>query len=103
LTTRRALRSRLFPSTTLFRSARIVFRKRRIRVDAVLDLLGNAEDLGVRQAFRLELGEAELAAHQPGGDGERDRELGVVTVLRPRSEEHTSELQSREKLVCRLL
>src|SRR5690606_39325210 len=29
--------------------------------------------------------------------------LGIITAPFPRSEEHTSELQSREKLVCRLL
>src|SRR3712207_7293108 len=28
---------------------------------------------------------------------------GIVLVLQPRSEEHTSELQSRQYLVCRLL
>src|SRR5690606_41716312 len=34
----------------------------------------------------------------------RDEIIGAqVARLRPRSEEHTSELQSREKLVCRLL
>src|SRR5690606_41139069 len=31
------------------------------------------------------------------------RELAIVDILNPRSEEHTSELQSRENLVCRLL
>src|SRR5690606_39475854 len=38
--------------------------------------------------------------HQVASD--LDHAPGVV-VLRPRSEEHTSELQSRENLVCRLL
>src|SRR3712207_7436270 len=32
-----------------------------------------------------------------------DRKLGAVTAVRMRSEEHTSELQSRQYLVCRLL
>src|SRR5690606_42145035 len=31
------------------------------------------------------------------------RKLGLIAGLLPRSEEHTSELQSRENLVCRLL
>src|SRR5690606_39388854 len=31
------------------------------------------------------------------------RPKGVIGVICPRSEEHTSELQSRENLVCRLL
>src|SRR5690606_41596996 len=41
-----------------------------------------------------------------GGDGELDLEHHPQRTdrhLRRRSEEHTSELQSREKLVCRLL
>src|SRR5207247_3418662 len=36
------------------------------------------------------------------GDGEQSRDRGVVAV-EGRSEEHTSELQSRVDLVCRLL
>src|SRR5690606_40843214 len=32
-----------------------------------------------------------------------NRRLSTVLYLNPRSEEHTSELQSRENLVCRLL
>src|SRR3989442_12686560 len=35
--------------------------------------------------------------------GGADRGLGAGGPLRPRSEEHTSELQSRPHLVCRLL
>src|SRR5690606_41375793 len=40
-----------------------------------------------------------LIAAQSEADAKRFRDLGVPA----RSEEHTSELQSREKLVCRLL
>src|SRR2546421_9570635 len=40
------------------------------------------------------------AAGEPGRGGDRPRE---VSCARPRSEEHTSELQSRSDLVCRLL
>src|SRR5690606_34338118 len=39
-------------------------------------------------------------SHYPVCDGDIDHIVGYVTV---RSEEHTSELQSRENLVCRLL
>src|SRR5205085_12704281 len=43
---------------------------------------------------------AALPAGQPGGDGFQSAEA----ALKPsRSEEHTSELQSQSKLVCRLL
>src|SRR5690606_40091350 len=43
---------------------------------------------------------------EDGEDGPRERPPVDVTLLLPmtsRSEEHTSELQSRENLVCRLL
>src|SRR3712207_7869713 len=80
---RRPPRSTLFPYTTLFRSLgqallqllAIVIRRR--LVDLGLDL--------VDPAFHLR--RAALAAHNGG----------------VRSEEHTSELQSRQYLVCRLL
>src|SRR5690349_23876875 len=91
--TRRPPRSTLFPYTTLFRSrdadighelgARVDVvqrRERAVAVDAVL---------GVRMAFVVEdlVFEAERRAAR--------------RILR--SEEHTSELQSRRDLVCRLL
>src|SRR5204863_8209010 len=78
LLVRRPPTSTLFPYTTLFRSPR---------------LAGAAPGrLAVRLALRLGL---RLAL----GDGGRAR-----PVLRAgRSEEHTSELQSRRDLVCRLL
>src|SRR5438445_7919761 len=49
-----------------------------------------------------------LARDKPGGpDGQKDRcrhsTADVEIVQRDRSEEHTSELQSRQYLVCRLL
>src|SRR2546422_1392709 len=74
---RRPPRSTLFPYTTLFRSA---LNEERLLGDAVrrIRLLG----VSVPQVLFLE-----------GHGGE----------LRVRSEEHTSELQSRLHLVCRLL
>src|SRR3712207_8963311 len=74
---RRPPRSTLFPYTTLFRSK-----------DAML-----AEML-VRISERLLAGGSERAAD--AGDD-------ASAQLRARSEEHTSELQSRQYLVCRLL
>src|SRR3712207_7216482 len=80
---RRPPRSTLFPYTTLFRSR---------AADGVL---------------RPERGRQIVAAeHDPAGprpagaDGERDDAEGPA---HDRSEEHTSELQSRQYLVCRLL
>src|SRR3712207_9311973 len=61
------------------------------------------------------LAEAQVLERLDHGDGERVVDGGVVDVAgryarlrerlraRPRSEEHTSELQSRQYLVCRLL
>src|SRR3989442_7422656 len=81
---RRPPRSTLFPYTTLFRSASA--------------WLG--ECLGRRPARGAELLRvAVIAAHRPFVD----LVVGVGGRARRRSEEHTSELQSRPHLVCRLL
>src|SRR3712207_8203763 len=77
---RRPPRSTLFPYTTLFRSG-----------EAVELLLQGRDDGGVL-----------------GGPGDLLVDLGPVGLRRlregiGRSEEHTSELQSRQYLVCRLL
>src|SRR5438477_2831495 len=77
---RRPPRSTLFPYTTLFRSEGEVF-----------GLLGPN---GAGKTTTVEILE-----------GLRDPDGGRVSVcgLDPRSEEHTSELQSHVNLVCRLL
>src|SRR3712207_7095525 len=76
---RRPPRSTLFPYTTLFRSARPAVRSGRS-------------------------GAARPGAGR-GGQGRHVREYvgQVAQEGRERSEEHTSELQSRQYLVCRLL
>src|SRR3712207_8941514 len=76
---RRPPRSTLFPYTTLFRSLRD---HERARVGLV-DQPAKIPDVARR-------------AH------ERERDV-VDLELQRRSEEHTSELQSRQYLVCRLL
>src|SRR3989442_5885702 len=73
-------RSTLFPYTTLFRSL----------------VVGNPADIVVIDAVTPEQAIAEI--RQPLAAFKRGRQ----TVVR-RSEEHTSELQSRPHLVCRLL
>src|SRR5258707_11618439 len=71
---RRPPRSTLFPYTTLFRSERAYF-------------------------FNNEIFEKKMS-----GDGEHMASVRVSgTYITNRSEEHTSELQSRQYLVCRLL
>src|SRR5207253_10987585 len=68
--------------------------------------------LALRDSGTLEIGGILLTAHDlhetPWGDGRQLNAMikaGYVgaAVLLPRSEEHTSELQSRGHLVCRLL
>src|SRR3712207_7226427 len=88
---RRPPRSTLFPYTTLFRS-----RRARGRVDL---------RLAVREGQRQEARQAALALVDDQGRDPRSVRLPAAG-RRPRlarSEEHTSELQSRQYLVCRLL
>src|SRR2546421_12085897 len=73
---RRPPRSTLFPYTTLFRSLR------------------RAPQLGIN----------DLQITRPQGIAPRHiDQTDQNHVVQPRSEEHTSELQSRSDLVCRLL
>src|SRR5690606_41278778 len=82
--------STLFPYTTLFRS----------RVLHVPQELGPLQGLLSPGHLGREAGLLQLDAALP----QRPDELGVAHLASGgRSEEHTSELQSREKLVCRLL
>src|SRR3712207_7286225 len=92
---RRPPRSTLFPYTTLFRSRyqeqaqveagwlEVVLREHKM-ADALVEAITAAK--GKRIGF-----EANYAA------------VGQIKALEKRSEEHTSELQSRQYLVCRLL
>src|SRR3712207_7207246 len=82
---RRPPRSTLFPYTTLFRSC---------VVGEGLDVPPVRE--GLRRSDDRRLG-------QPARRHHRAEQVGRAAVLRTRSEEHTSELQSRQYLVCRLL
>src|SRR3712207_8622519 len=88
---RRPPRSTLFPYTTLFRSS-----ARRAGVG-----------VAVTRSHAVIRGDGHVSRPVPDGDGWitsvillslRQRRRGP-----PRSEEHTSELQSRQYLVCRLL
>src|SRR5438034_8119199 len=76
---RRPPRSTLFPYTTLFRS--------------------DGGEIDPDFGIGLDHVEARDAAN---GDERRHMELDRVPIA-PRSEEHTSELQSHSDLVCRLL
>src|SRR3712207_7376241 len=88
---RRPPRSTLFPYTTLFRSG-VLQPREVVPVEQV------ARHLRFVRALRAEADPAHrLTARDraPGGHLQLDGRL--------RSEEHTSELQSRQYLVCRLL
>src|SRR3712207_9146298 len=100
---RRPPRSTLFPYTTLFRSGANATAARRV------ELPNEALD----QRFASGMGGHEQ--HQPGPAGRRGGPgqvvwqllaqglpAGLAAVPFDRSEEHTSELQSRQYLVCRL-
>src|SRR3712207_8206572 len=88
---RRPPRSTLFPYTTLFRS--------------------HPHAVGAEERRRLLGGVADHVGHgevgEPPGPGEVEQPARLERHLRcvapHRSEEHTSELQSRQYLVCRLL
>src|SRR2546422_8248213 len=79
---RRPPRSTLFPYTTLFRSSSL---RRSAQVNALQPGCGSDH--------------ARISERSQKAQGSRQREVFHA----PRSEEHTSELQSRLHLVCRLL
>src|SRR3712207_8271747 len=86
---RRPPRSTLFPYTTLFRSHIPICR---------FETKGDGETLLTR-------GEIERGGSRGGAGAESAAEKGERknSLFFERSEEHTSELQSRQYLVCRLL
>src|SRR3712207_8285038 len=79
---RRPPRSTLFPYTTLFRS--------------------RGRPAAARRPAQEGDEEGDAGEQEPHQRGARD-EAREPQEVRPRSEEHTSELQSRQYLVCRLL
>src|SRR3712207_7506532 len=83
---RRPPRSTLFPYTTLFRSLEPAHRSRPDVAPGERGLVEEHERVGM------------VAVTRPRSD-----DVPVVEVVEDRSEEHTSELQSRQYLVCRLL
>src|SRR3712207_7792772 len=91
---RRPPRSTLFPYTTLFRSGRTALRAGPVVRDH--------HDQRVVELAALPQ-EVQQAPHLVVGVREEPCEHLHETAVQPRSEEHTSELQSRQYLVCRLL
>src|SRR3712207_7220153 len=83
---RRPPRSTLFPYTTLFRS-----------------VAGNHDYLAWRYVVGAGVGEQYLLSERVRHRFAPGTRVSPLRRRRPRSEEHTSELQSRQYLVCRLL
>src|SRR3712207_8845624 len=89
---RRPPRSTLFPYTTLFRSAGVILAVQHIAADGIavdMYIKGTHEDGQLQPLF----GKIFIGLHF------FNHHYCSIT----RSEEHTSELQSRQYLVCRLL
>src|SRR3712207_7051555 len=86
---RRPPRSTLFPYTTLFRSDREAPLPARLPSRDEVSQLGAAD-------HPADVGQHAVPPHLRARPGAKDTEP-------TRSEEHTSELQSRQYLVCRLL
>src|SRR3712207_9123497 len=100
---RRPPRSTLFPYTTLFRSRRCSWPVRMeldvpgVDVGDVHQLHCEADGIGGRFISVVGWNDAgEDLRHAPM------HRLDIGAFAKPRSEEHTSELQSRQYLVCRL-
>src|SRR3712207_7471034 len=90
---RRPPRSTLFPYTTLFRS------KEQLRSSRLDSTVTVSEALAAAAAADPGRRRVLLSASAVGYYGD----TGDRLVQEDRSEEHTSELQSRQYLVCRLL
>src|SRR5687768_18186227 len=91
---RRPPRSTLFPYTTLFRSRRGRTLRHELRLGENQLVLGPGDE-------GMTIGRVDARLARECRDLRDDR-IGRAVVVE-RSEEHTSELQSRLHLVCRLL
>src|SRR5699024_11747139 len=94
--------STLLPYTTLFRSFKLQmwtawhYQMERLHLDWVLP---NAEHI----AFRFDGKDCQDCEYRYNESTQNEREACKKERTRNRSDEHTSELQSRFDLVCRLL
>src|SRR3712207_8714423 len=98
---RRPPRSTLFPYTTLFRSS--MAQMAESPPSAAVAPSEQGGHVGLLLLLAALLVGAAVALSFLTQDKAQPLILGVLAVLAMRSEEHTSELQSRQYLVCRLL
>src|SRR3712207_8306429 len=96
---RRPPRSTLFPYTTLFRSSGVQGGGEGVEPVALLLGAGHRQAAGVGEQVQRRVGVD--AEHGEGRAGQQRRPADRPEAVS--SEEHTSELQSRQYLVCRLL
>src|SRR3712207_8150337 len=97
---RRPPRSTLFPYTTLFRSPHEdEFRRCFVAEEGNVLVIADYSQIELRILAEVSDDPAFVEAFQRGDDLHRE----TAATMYGRSEEHTSELQSRQYLVCRLL
>src|SRR3712207_6866397 len=92
---RRPPRSTLFPYTTLFRSCAITSSSLRIKATTIVSAIESSE--------RPQRSRSVIWAETCSGLPQQITSTVASISSSLRSEEHTSELQSRQYLVCRLL
>src|SRR2546428_3544739 len=95
---RRPPRSTLFPYTTLFRSLKVNDLPRAVIQALSEDLLERFADLPLINRYDVYQRLMDVVTVD-----ERKVREALEQIFGQRSEEHTSELQSRSDLVCRLL
>src|SRR3712207_7388252 len=100
---RRPPRSTLFPYTTLFRSIGTAILHRGRRNAPVVGFGHAGPQTSDKRPKSLEVGLAARCSAPSETDRAHGRIVGEPDQGHARSEEHTSELQSRQYLVCRLL
>src|SRR3712207_9551146 len=100
---RRPPRSTLFPYTTLFRSLAFTFGDLATDPRFTVTLTGPDSDVNVDKTLANNTSATRDAASITLAEsGSGSSAFDTLQLSRTRSEEHTSELQSRQYLVCRL-
>src|SRR5690606_42130168 len=87
----------LFPYTTLFRSSHDLLQQ------PGLQRLHQQQRLVLTEQHQQHSAISRILLLNPAFSADKQQRLRLLNGAAPRSEEHTSELQSRENLVCRLL